>query len=291
MRVLLTGATGFFGSHLTRALIARGHEAAIIKRHGSRLDRIAGLVPDHLCHDIENSPAEFILKFRPDALIHLATCYGRRGEGVHELFRTNVCLPMRLMEAADGAGVPLFVNADTSLPAEISPYAMSKSHFAHWCKLAVNSGAIRVMNIRMESVYGPDDDDTKFVTQLVRSLVRNDPDFPMTAGNQCRDFIFVEDAALAFALLLENASQQAGSPWIEAEVGTGTMTSIRQFAETAHRLAKSETRLNFGAKPPRPGELMQTRADIRKLEALGWGGGRGLEAGLGATIAAERQRI
>jgi CDP-paratose synthetase len=287
---MLTGATGFLGSYLARALITRGHELSIIKRRNSPLDRIVGLIPEKLSHDVENNPAKFIRDLHPDVLVNLATCYGRNGESLYELFRTNVLLPMRLLEAASTAKVPLFVNADTSLPPSINPYAMSKKHFSDWCRSVANSGIIHAINIRLESLYGPGDDQTKFTTQLITALLRNEPEFPMTLGAQCRDFIFVQDAADAFALLLEQGIKENNFSWIETDVGTGQITAIRTFAETACKIANSGTKLNFGAIPYRPGELMQTSANIRILKQLGWDGGRDLEAGLQATIAEERQR-
>ena len=291
MRIFVTGATGYFGSHLARELVKRGHELALLKRRTSRLNRISDIVDDVTSHDAEDDPAEFLRTSRPDAVVHSATCYDRRGEGLHAVFQTNVGLPMRLAAAAGEAGVPLFINTDTTLPRDVNPYSLSKRHLADWLRHMSEAGLMRVLNVRLESIFGPGDDETKFPTKLVRALLRNDTQFPITPGNQSRDFIHVEDAAVAFALLIEHAVERTEAPWIEADVGSGRAVTIREFAELAKRLAGASTRLDFGALPYRHDELMWTRADLTLLSFLGWQGARDLGVALKQTIDQERTSV
>lgn len=288
MRIFITGATGYFGSHLARELIARGHELALLKRRSSRLDRISDVLERATSHDVEDDPAEFMRSSRPDVVIHSATCYDRRGEGLHAVFQTNVGLPMRLAAAAGEAGVPLFINTDTTLPRDVNAYSLSKRHLADWLRHMAAAGLMRVLNVRLESIFGPGDDETKFPTKLVRALLRNEPKFPVTPGHQSRDFVHVEDAAAAFALLVEHAAEQLESPWIEADVGSGRAITIREFADLAKQLAGASTHLDFGALPYRHDELMWTRADLTLLSVLGWRGARDLGVALQQTIEQER---
>lgn len=289
MKVLLTGATGYFGSHLAQVLIGRGHDLHVLIRSTSRLNRIADIVPPARRHELEKDTFQTIRELSPDVLVHAATCYDRLGEGIHAVYKTNVALPMLLIEAAEAAGVPLMVNTDTSLPPAINAYALSKRHFAEWARRIAERGAIRVLNVRLESVYGPSDDDTKFITQLLRALLRNDPEFPLTPGEQARDFIHVEDAAEAYLRLVEHAAQATGPAWVEAGVGSGRAVSIRDFSQLARELTGATTQLQFGARPYRPDEIMVTRADVELLREIGWPGERGLRAGLEATIHEERR--
>lgn len=291
MKVLLTGATGYFGSYLAQDLIRRGHDLHVLIRSVSRLDRIADIVPPARRHALENDTFHTIRELSPDVLIHAATCYDRLGEGIHAVYKANVALPMLLIEAAELAGVPLMVNTDTSLPPEINSYALSKRHFAEWARRIAERGTIRVLNVRLESVYGPGDDDTKFITQLLRALVRNDPEFPLTPGEQARDFIHVKDAAEAYLRLVEHSAQTTESSWIEAGVGSSRAVTIREFAELAGELSGAKTQLQFGAKPYRTNEIMVTKADVQLLWQIGWPGDKGLRAGLKATIEEERRRL
>jgi nucleoside-diphosphate-sugar epimerase len=199
-------------------------------------------------------------------------------------------MPVELAGALQSLPGSCFVNADTSLPPAVDLYALSKAQATQWLRALAGMGRLRVLNVRLESVIGPGDDGTKFVPQLVRALLRNEASFPMTPGDQARDFIYVEDAAEALGLLAEHAASGDGGVWQEAGVGTGRPTSIRDLAGLAARLTGSTTRIQPGALPARPNELMSARADTRLLHALGWGGSRDLESSLRETIRGERER-
>jgi nucleoside-diphosphate-sugar epimerase len=219
--------------------------------------------------------------------VHSATCYGRAGESEETILDCNVHSPARLLATAAQYGVPLFVNTDTSLPPTLTPYARTKRHFAEYARDYAQTGEIAVLNVRLESVYGPGDDIGKFNTQLLHALLRDVPNFRLTPGEQCRDFIFVDDATDAFLRLIDHA-RKCEEPYIHAGVGRAEPVSIRTLAETIKRHVGAQTRLDFGALPYRDGELMRACADIAMLRAIGWRGARDLDAGLDVTIARER---
>jgi nucleoside-diphosphate-sugar epimerase len=288
MRILVTGGTGYLGSHIVRRLLQDGHDVTVLRRWTSRLHRLADIEMSVRFENAEDDFGRIMLRTAPDVLLHAATCFGRPSEVPLHILQTNVALPLQLLEAAKAVGVPMFVNTDTSLPPELNLYALSKQQFTQWAKALVDEGGIRVLNVRIESVYGPEDQDTRFPTALVRALIRNDPTFPMTFGEQMRDFIYVEDAADACVRLLSQAQTEQSAPWKDVGVGTGQPISIRQFAETAKQLAASDTQLLFGAYPYRKHELMTSRADVSALTALGWSQSRDLRSGLQRTITKER---
>ena len=285
MRVLLTGATGFLGSHLARAFLARGDAVHAVRRSTSSLARLTGVANRMHWHDALISAGEAMLLARPGVIVHAATHYGRGGGTDTDVARVNSDWPVALLGAAP-AGV-VFVNVDTSLPPALSAYARTKRHFAEHARGAAENGRARVLNLNLESVYGPGDDPAKFQMVLIAALLRGDPVFPLTAGEQSRDYIFIADAVEATLRLVDHAAA-SGEPYLAAGVGRAEAVTIRRFAETARAVAGSATRLEFGALPYRAGELMEARADITLLRALGWAGGRSLEAGLRETIERER---
>jgi CDP-paratose synthetase len=287
MRVLLTGGSGFFGSHLVRTLVSRGDEVCLITRRSSSLARLADLA-GRIDHVAVEAGADAAIDRGPfDVVVHSATCYGRSGESEQVIWESNVTWPSRLLSAAAGNGVPLFVNTDTSLPASLTPYAHTKRRFADRAAASARAEEISVLNVRLESVYGPGDDASKFNTQLLHAMLLDVPTFPLTLGEQCRDFIFVDDATDAFLRLVDHA-RQGGQAYTQAGVGRGRPVSIRTLAETIKRLSGARTRLDFGALAYREGELMRACADITMLRAIGWAGARDLEKGLEETIARER---
>ena len=110
--VLLTGAAGFFGSRLVIDLLSRGFEVHAFHRQQTSLRRLQEHSDRVFWHDSSDVKVPFTRR-RIDAVIHCATCYGRRGESPSEIAATNMLYPLEVLEAAIQGGCPLFVNVDT----------------------------------------------------------------------------------------------------------------------------------------------------------------------------------
>lgn len=284
-RVLLTGATGFLGSHLAKALIDQGCELVALKRKSSDLSRIASLVPDIAFFDIEDMESKnpFQSGTRIDAVIHTATNYGRNGESPSKVFAANSVFPLKLLETAVDSGVEVFINTDTILDKYLNLYSLSKNQFLQWGKYFSQKNHIHFVNLRLEHLYGPGDDSSKFTSCVINSCLANTASLKLTPGEQRRDFIYIDDVVSAYLLLL--AKLGPGRKWFEEfEVGSGKAVSIREFVETVHRITGSKTNLEFGAIPYRNGEVMNSQANISALQALGWKCTHNLEQGLRLTI-------
>jgi len=286
---LLTGVTGYLGSHLAEALLANGTEVVALKRHSSSLRRIENLLPKLALHDVEEVelPSLFSLHGKIDAIIHTATCYGRNNESVSEIFEANTEFPLRLLDAGNRAGVKAFINTDTILDKYLNLYALSKNQFLQWGKFFSKHNQLHFFNIKLEHFYGPFDETTKFTTHVIKSCLENVPELKLTKGEQKRDFIYIDDVVSAYLILLDKLDDFK-NPFIELDVGSGQSVSIRNFVEIVHHLASSETRLVFGALPYRAGEVMHSKADVSVLKALGWHCRYGIVAGLKHVIEQER---
>lgn len=291
MKLLITGATGFLGSHLTRMFMEGGHEVVILKRSHSDCRRICDLLPRLAHFNLDRVSLSEVFAEVPGVgvVIHTATCYGRQGETIPELFNANSAMPLQLLETAAAAGVSTFLNTDTSLDKFLNPYALSKRHFAEWGRLYANQKKIRFVNLELEHFYGADDDESKFTSHVIRSCMNNLPRLDLTPGEQRRDFIHIDDVLTAYRFVMEAA---ADSPEYFQNYGVGSAqpVTIRSFVETVQRLAGSHTRLNFGALPYRENEVMDACADVSSLNSLGWSPQVTLEQGIARTIATERAK-
>lgn len=290
--ILLTGSTGFLGSNIAKALLADGHRVVALKRKSSSLRRVESIASK--IHFIDIEAIDFDKLFRDfgkiDVIIHTATCYGRNNESVSEIFTANTDFPLKLLDAGSLAGVDLFLNTDTILDKYLNLYALSKKQFLQWGKFFSKQGNIRFGNIRLEHLYGPDDDHTKFTANVVNSCLNNEPELKLTLGEQKRDFIYIDDVVSAYLILLEEFSK-SGQNFIEFDVGSGFSVSIREFVETAHRITASKTQLKFGEIPYRDGEVMHSEADISALTALGWQCHYDIATGLKKLIEQERTKL
>lgn len=288
---MLTGATGFLGSHLAKALLVTGHDVVALKRKTSSLRRIESVAADLELVDVDGLDfgTLFAQHCNIDAIIHTATAYGRHSETVSEIFAANTGFPLQLLDAGSRAGVKLFINTDTILDKYLNLYSLSKNQLLQWGRFFSIHQKIRFTNLRLEHFYGANDDATKFTAHVINNCQANTPELMLTMGEQKRDFIYIDDVVSAYMLVLEKAND-FDTKFVALDVGSGKSISIRSFVETVHRLTESQTNLAFGAIPYRVGEVMHSEADISGLSALGWQCKYDVAEGLKIVIEQERSK-
>jgi nucleoside-diphosphate-sugar epimerase len=288
--ILLTGGPGFLGSSLLERLVSAGCRVIVLKRTTSFTDRISALIGGVAVYDIDAVPLERVFsENRIDMIIHCATDYGRKEKVPLDLLDANLFLPLKLLELGVENGVSCFINTDTVLDKNISYYSLSKSQFKDWLKLYSNQ--LTCISVALEHFYGPFDDESKFATFIIRSILRNVERIPLTAGAQRRDFIYIDDVVDAFENILRH-SCSLGNGYSDFQVGSGTTVSIRDFVCLVKRISGNEiTALDFGALPYREHEVMESSADTSNVRALGWLAKTSLEAGLQQTINRERDKV
>jgi CDP-paratose synthetase len=284
MRILLTGVTGYLGSHLAQAWLAADVQVRGLKRTTSSTARIDHL-PQLQLFDIEGADLAALMD-GVDVVVHTAASYGRAGETAVQVAEANLAMPLTLLEAAKTAGVKAFISTDTVLDRMMNPYALSKAQFAEWGRLHAADGKLAFVNIRLQHFYGAGDASSKFTTHVIRNCLANVPELALTAGGQLRDFIHIDDVVAGYQQLVAYA---VGGPhgYRDIDLGSGAAVSVRQLVETIHALSGSRTALQFGALPYRPGEAMFAQANTETMRALGWSCRTSLEDGLRRTIASE----
>ena len=290
-RIVLTGVSGFLGSHIASALITQGWEVIGLKRRLSSLERLGDVLNQITLIDVED--VDFDAIFREygevNAIVHTATNYGRNNESVTDIFAANTEFPLRLLDSGSRAGVKAFLNTDTILDKYLNVYAFSKNQLLEWGRFFALHEKITFWNVRLEHFYGAGDDANKFTAHIVNSCIANVPEILLTKGEQRRDFIYIDDVVSAYILLL-NEIQGAPPALREFDVGSGTSVSIKDFVNMVKRLTLSSTNLNFGAMPYRDGEVMNSVANVAPLSALGWQCKYDIETGISKLLKMEMCR-
>lgn len=294
-QILLTGATGFLGSHLLEALI-KTNLVIILKRSFSDVRRIAHLDNNKfISYDIDKESIERIFAVNNiRTVIHMAVNYGKKYTSKSQIIYDNVVFPMRLIEtAASSKKVDIFINTDTFLNSGILKYEyfldyiLSKKQFVEW--LSCFSHGIKIINLKLQHIYGTRDSDDKFIPEIINQLLLNSKEIKLTKGGQERDFIYIDDVVNAYIKVLESTGNLTNY-YEEFDVGTGKKYTIRELMMMAKNLTenilktKLRTRLNFGALPYRKGEMMDIKENISKLKKLGWIPEVSLSDGLTKTI-------
>ena len=288
MQILLTGATGFLGSHLLQRLVSLGFSVICLKRESSNLTRTRHFFEKAKWLDIETTDIDHLfLNYQVDCIIHCATDYGRKKVNPLQTIEANLILPLKLLHASIDRNLSIFINTDTILDKRINHYSLSKSQFVDWLKTYVDKTT--VVNLCLEHFYGPQDDKSKFSSFIINELIGNKKNsIDLTKGLQKRDFIYVDDVIEAFITIINNLDNFEKS-FYNFEVGSNESITIREFTELVKRLCKNNnTFLNFGSLPYRKGEVMDSHADTKPLRSLGWKPKISLENGLKLTIEKEQ---
>ncbi|WP_018403792.1 NAD-dependent epimerase/dehydratase family protein [Marinobacter gelidimuriae] len=270
--ILLTGATGFLGSHLLEALLTQGYQVTILKRSTSDTWRIDHLLCQVSAFDVDRLPVEKAFEAQNvDVVIHTACTYGRHGQSAYKVAETNIMFALQLLDAATSFNVNTFINSGTLLPKYLNAYSLSKKHFAEWLKQ--RSDKVQAINLKLEHMYGPKDDQTKFVPWLISQFEQGVERVSLTEGKQQRDFIYIDDVISAYLLTLQKANQLP--EYSDFDVGTGRLTSVFEFVTALYENYKrlnpnTVTQLGFGDIPMREGEIMAVEVDNKALKTLGW---------------------
>jgi CDP-paratose synthetase len=267
-----------------------GHRVALLLRPTSQLSRLRGREGAFVLgrYDSDQDIQEFLICIKPDAIIHTACAYGRQGESLVTINDANLRFGLVILQALLSVKKPVtFVNTGTVLETNVSPYALTKLQFAQWGRFLASQSThqLRFVNVLLQHMYGPGDDPSKFTTHVLNTCYRNEPNLKLTAGEQKRDFIYIDDVVSAYSTLIENRNDITNT--VDIEVGSGLAPSIREFVQTVHKLTASKTELQFGALPYRSNEPMHLQANISQMSALGWQPKFNLESGLRKTLGLE----
>ncbi len=282
--ILLTGGTGFLGSHLAKKLVESNYKVILLKRSNSNVWRINDIIHNLVCYDIDREDLETPFKdHKVDIIIHCATNYGRKGESITQILDTNLNFPLKLLETALSFNTDTFFNTDTILYKYLNYYSLSKKQFVEWLKIV--SKDIKVFNLKLEHIYGEKDDLTKFIPWIIVNLLQKKEEILLTKGEQKRDFIYIEDVVDAYLEVLKKVND-IHNGYYEYEIGTGNSVTIRYIVELIKTLTGNTiTKLNFGALEYREGEIMESKADISKMiKDFNWKPKYTLEEGLLRTI-------
>ena len=286
MNVVITGGSGYLGSHLVKAMLGLGWHITVLAQTGATrasLDAVQKLI---VIVDADDVSRVFASLGDVDIVVHAATCYGRNGEPASAIMAANMLFPQQVLECAAAHGAKLFCNTDTALSRHVNLYSLSKKQFLDWLILQAHNDKIHAVNLVLDQFYGPGESGDKFVTWIVRQCL-NGGEIPLTIGTQRRRFLFIDDLVEGYLKAIQSA-WKSGDAFQEYGIASESEYAIRAICKKVHDMTNSSASMNFGAIPLRNQEMDEKSIDISRMRTLGWREHISLEEGLAAVIQYEK---
>jgi nucleoside-diphosphate-sugar epimerase len=289
VKVLVTGAAGFIGSHIARQLVREGHEVHALVRPQTDLWRIEDIRDSLRVVQGDLLDPSFILHSPSfEACIHLAW-YVEPGKYLHSpLNKDWVEASLRLARHLKDTGCRRFLAAGTcfeyatSKPpqSESTPTTPSTVYVQSKLELfrALQSIGMDFAWVRFFYQYGPYEDPRRLMPVII-NLLRRGEEAKLVPGDRIRDYLHIEDVASAVCAV---AQSQLTGP---VNIGSGVLVTVRDIALKIGELLDRVDLIKLGALPWSPTEPMHLLADNTKLrEGTGWKPRYDLEAGLRQTV-------
>ena len=297
--MLVTGGAGFIGSHLVRAVLARGDDVRVLDNlsTGDRAN-LADLPVELLVADLGEADQVRAATRGVDTVFHLGAMISVPVslENPANCYRTNVLGSLHVLEAARREQVRRVVLASSSAvygdhdgpvaedaaSRPMSPYASSKLAMEELARLYTSAMGLQTVCLRFFNVYGPRQDVhspyAAVIPLFIEGLLDGRPPTIHGDGGQSRDFVFVEDVVQA--MLQASQAAVAGQVF---NIGQGQSWTVLELAETLAALVQESLAPVFG--PARAGDIRTSAADIgRATKALGYRPAWDLHQGLQATV-------
>ena len=283
MRVLVTGAGGFVGPHLRRALQAAGAEVLGLglHPHEGEIDLIADVTD-------ATATAAAVAKVKPDAVVHLAGLSSVAECGALSVVQAvlaakNVCRVL-LVSSGEvyGAAAGATPMSESLLPDPMNVYGATK-RAGEIIALQHRHQGLDVMIARPFNHIGPGQTPTFVLPSFAQQLaaVPRGGKVTLEVGNlsAVRDFSHVQDIVDAYVLMLSKG--RAGEIY---NLGSGVGRTIESMLQLLVAQSGREVTVNVDPKRLRPVEIPTLIGDVQKLKALGWAPSRTVEQALSAIL-------
>jgi len=309
MRILITGVTGFIGSHIAAALERDGeHELFGLERYVTGRYVLGGeRTMKTLFCDVRDAFAvrRVVREVQPEAVIHLAaiSAVSYSYDHPNEVLEANVLGTVNLAESClrEVAHFRQFLFASTSetfgngpLPKTEetkqypnSPYSVSKKAAEDYVLYMRDAYGFPCTVLRPFNTYGRKDNTHFVVERCIVQMLKSDK-VKLGDATPLRDLLYVEDHVSAYLSCIANP-KALGQVF---NVATGRGTTIRELIEILAGITNFRGELVWDAIPRRPLDIQELIGDSSKAErVLAWRPEFGLEEGLARTVDHWRRKL
>ena len=281
MKLVITGGTGFIGSHLAKYLLSKGHQVTVIDnlRRG-KLENLSGFENEinfqkvdilnfeslrEAFHDAEGIFHQAALTSVPESYTHKEKYHNVNVDGTENVFKIGKEYGIKIIYASSSSvyGNPTSAPVDEESERNpINPYGMTKLEDENLAERYWKLGS-EIIGLRYFNVYGigQTSDYAGVITKFNEAIKTGNSLTVFGDGSQIRDFVSVEDVAEANLLAMQSNTKTGF-----VNVGTGIPTSIYELANLMIKLSKKSLESVFDNLPE--GDVKESVADTTFAKKL-----------------------
>lgn len=301
MNILITGSTGFIGSHLAHQLSKPNHRLILLKRIKSNPWRLSDIAKKLIFYDIDslNILKKVFEENKIDLIIHLATKYvklEKTPDEIKQMNEVNIHFPSLLLSFAVGNQVKYFINTGTCFEHKLTGkkitektpaqaynyYAATKLAFEEILKYFASQNKIRAITLKLFYPYGEKDNE-KIIPLIIKSFIKGETLF-VTKGEQKLNFTYVGDIIDAYMQTIKFITSTKYVHYENFNIGNNRSYTLGQLIAIIEKISGKPNKINLGALPYAKNEIMSTVCDCNKAKKmLHWSPKTDIFSGLSKT--------
>ncbi len=266
-KAFVTGATGFVGSHLVRALLEADWEVSVVVRPSSNLDVLAGIRDEITVYEYSGeiqSLMDAISICKPDVVIHVASLFlsEHQPEQIHALIESNILFGNHLLEAMVASDVKNFINTSTSWEhyenkdySPVNLYAATKRAFQDIMQFYVEAKGIQAITLKLFDTYGADDPRPKLMN-LLKRITETGEVLSMSPGEQEIDLVHIDDVVQAYLIATQRLLDDKVRDHETYGVGSGEPISLKELVALIEEETGRKMNIEWGKRQYREREVM-----------------------------------
>ncbi len=264
--VVVTGATGFIGSHLVFSLTKKGLDVHLLVRESSDLSVLSNVLDRCSVHRYDGTVGglkKVFSKVKPSHVFHLASLFLVQHDETNltELLHSNIIFSTHIVEAMVSEDVPFLINTGTSWQhfnresySPVNLYAATKEAFENILEFYVQTSNLKVTTLKLFDTYGPDDRRKK-ILRLLYDVSISEETLSMSAGEQKLNLVYIDDVIRAFEVAFSQISEQA-ELHLRYSVSSSTLVTLKELVEVFEDTLKVRLKIKWGEREYRQREVM-----------------------------------
>ncbi len=292
--ILVTGATGFIGSHLVKRFIENGQNVHIIMRKTSQLSSLESVrdrINIHIHNGTTANMISILRKARPDCVIHLATLFlsNHKPNEITPLIQSNLLFGTQLLEAMSVTGAQNLINTGTTWQhyqnhsyQPVNLYSATKQAFLDLLAYYTSARQMNSITLELTDTYGPKDQRQKLFT-LFTKISATGEILKMSPGEQKMDLLYIDDVVRAFEIAMTLFGSQPRGLNEIYQIRSKQKPSLKEVAQIYEKTSHVKLNIEWGGRPYREREVMNPWNQGKILP--GWTPVIDLEEGIARMLA------